>query len=263
MNETSNKTIVRMEVLVNRPNGICWFSTGFYLIWASSSLTSVNETDFKNVNEIVLNIYTPIIAEKLNSSVELKEYYYNFGGAFSRDSVRKLIGEPRFVLTLTGNIPNFASMNIAGYALVACHELGHIMGGEPRQRTALDLWSSVEGQADYFATNTCMWRYVKTLPLPELIKDLDDKTIDRCYEKFGSEIDRAHDCLKILAGIDAMAKYFNSNAKNKTNVSINNQDLSSVDRTMQKYPSLQCRVDTWMAGMFDEPRPRCWYKPNL
>lgn len=245
---------------MNRPNGICWFSTGFCLIWASSSLTSVNETDFKSVNEIVLGIYTPIIAEKFNSSVELKEYYHNFGGAFVRDSVRKLLGEQRFILTLTGNIPNFDGMNIAGYALVACHELGHIMGGEPRQRTALDGWSSVEGQADYFATNTCMWGYVKTLPLPELGKDLDDKMVHLCYKKFSPDINSAQDCLKILAGIDAMAQYFNRSYKNDTVVSINKKDSSLVERTMQKYPSLQCRVDTWMAGLFNEARPGCWFK---
>jgi hypothetical protein len=137
------------------------------------------------------------------------------------------------------------------------------MGGEPRQRTALDFWSSVEGQADYYATNVCLWNYVKSLSAGDLIKNLDQKMLERCHEKFGDDLDRTLDCLKILSGIEAMVKYFNSISKSKTSVSVTAQDSSLVNRTLQKYPSLQCRVDTWIAGLFNEPRPRCWYSPTL
>ncbi len=41
-----------------------------------------------------------------------------------------------------------------GLAMVACHEIGHFLGGEPKKlrgRSNKKSWSSAEGQADYYA----------------------------------------------------------------------------------------------------------------
>lgn len=236
--------------------GFCFFGVLPGLVWSH-----ISESDFSDVNEAIIDTHAPLVRRQLNSTVDLVELYGDFGGAFKVDSARKPLGESRFVITLTGNIPQSGPMSADGYAIVACHEVGHILGGAPRQTKALDQWSSVEGQADYFATNQCMWKYAESLPI--LMHAFDRDGIARCERAFNNDVQKTLSCLRILSGIQAMVDYFNRTSAKDKHISINAHDPTEVLATIQKYPSTQCRVDTWMAGLFQKPRPRCWFKDHL
>lgn len=210
----------------------------------------LSEGDFTNINNAILNIYRPLLSQK--NDIEMKELYRNFGGAFKVDSTLKIPSQNRIIITLTGQVAKSHAMNTEGYAIVACHEIGHILGGEPRQKSSFSSWSSVEGQADYFATNQCMWSFVKASP--GLVKEKESL----CLKHFFSP-EKIADCSRIIAGIKAMAGYLNTTRPISEQIGINQKDLSEVLQTLQKYPSAQCRVDTWLAGLFNQPRPHCWF----
>lgn len=220
-----------------------------FVLMAHGLHAELAENDFSSINQVLINIYRPLIGQ-----IEIKEIYQNFGGAFKVDSALRYPSENRFVITLTGQVASSRFMNQEGYAIVACHEIGHILGGEPRQKSMLSSWSSVEGQADYFATNQCMWQFVKNLK--------NDVTVlePLCKSHFISQQDILL-CSRIMLGIKAMILYFNSSLDSSKHISLLDRDSSKVGQTLQKYPSAQCRVDTWLSGLFNQPRPSCWFMP--
>lgn len=241
-----------------RQNYSGWFFL-FFPFLPVLTFADLLESEFNHVNHLIVSIHAPLVYNHLNSKIRLIEVFDGFGGAFKVDSALKPVGESSFVVTLTGAVPQSAPMNMDGYAIVACHELGHILGGTPKQTSALAQWSSVEGQADYYATNQCMWHYVKNLQSSDVIHDFDKESVARCDEVFGDDINKMLGCLRITSGILAMVDYFNQTISKDNNISLTSHDETKVTKTLQKYPSPQCRVDTWLAGLYNQPRPRCWF----
>jgi hypothetical protein len=115
------------------------------------------------------------------------------------------------------------------YALILCHELGHMIGGEPYQDIPGAEWTSVEGQADFFAASVCLPRYFKTLE-PSLSVALIRQRIE-------------------LAGLG----FIHLSQKYATFT----QEPASLEKTApevatvlnrRSYPGDQCRLDTFKAG---------------
>ena len=61
-----------------------------------------------------------------------------------------------YIINMYGGLARHATITQDGMALVACHELGHHLGGVPKY-AGMD-WASNEGQADYFANLKCLHR---------------------------------------------------------------------------------------------------------
>lgn len=81
-----------------------------------------------------------------------------------------------------GGLARHKITNADGFALVVCHETGHHLGGFPRNKNILgqQVWSSNEGQSDYFATMKCFRRVMEkednasanaALQIPKLVGD--------------------------------------------------------------------------------------------
>lgn len=241
----SNDYLVFLEVL--------------FLIGNQLSATILQE-EFSLVNGTLVNAHRSLVLKRTDHSLELRELWHNFGGAFLVDSLRKPLGENKLILTLTGNVAQNQKIHVDGYAIVACHELGHVLGGSPRQARALSSWSSVEGQADYYATNQCMWRFVDLFVPQNFYWDFTDNEVKVCDEFYGHNSDKMSGCLRIISGILSMQNYFNNTSSLEKPVFIYKKDASTVENTLEKFPSNQCRLDTMMAGLLDQPRPSCWFK---
>lgn len=225
-----------------------------------SSAHAMNKSEFKLVNNIVMNGFVQKESEKLNVKCKLKEYWESYGGHMRVDSAWLVPGEKnKVVITLTGAVAEQDNMHMNGYALMACHEACHVAGGAPYQTKALTKGLSVEGQADYCATKKCMWEYVKDAQTTDVIHNLSTESIRLCERAYPQE-QEFYNCLRILSGILDIERYFN--LKNPGKVSIFAKDESVVDKTLVKYPSDQCRMDTMMAGLLSQPRPACWYKDD-
>ena len=192
--------------------------------------SEIHKIAFENVNSSIFRTHAPIISNTLSGHLLIMELWQNFGGAFRVDSAHKPLGQNKFIITLTGDIPQNQHIDKDAYAIVACHEMGHVLGGAPLQSKGLSKWSSVEGQADYFATNQCMWRYVRDVPSPHKVQDFDKKIVDLCEESYQ----------------DQPVHYLK-------------KDSIQVNNTLERYPSNQCRIDTMMAGVLNQARPACWF----
>jgi len=133
-------------------------------------------------------------------------------------------------IAMFGGMARAPYMDRDGLELILCHELGHHLAGPPLKKKS--AWASAEGQADYFATNSC---------LKELWKDDPENFKARSLEA-------SKNVIKMIAVVseDVLPD-------------IATPDPLIVQETELDYPSLQCRLDTFVAGTFNSSRPKCWY----
>lgn len=124
-----------------------------------------------------------------------------------------------------GGMLNHSLMTEDTLLLLLCHEIGHFLGGAPTKSRG--GWSSTEGQADYYSSYQCA-RHV----------GLDEVSF----------YDSAINLTRIYASV-----MFSPEPR------LDSCDESVVSRTNFGYPSVQCRLDTLVAGWKKLPRPQCWF----
>lgn len=124
-----------------------------------------------------------------------------------------------------GGMLNHRALTEDTLLLLLCHEIGHYLGGPPTK--ARGGWSSTEGQADYFSSYHC----ARDVGLDEV-----------------SFYDSALNLTRIYASVT-----FSSVPR------LDLCDSTIVARTNFGYPSVQCRLDTLIAGWRRQPRPQCWF----
>ena len=130
-------------------------------------------------------------------------------------------------IAMFGGMARAPYMNRDGLELILCHELGHHLAGPPIKKKS--TWASAEGQADYFATNSC---------LKELWKgDYRERSITASLN-----------VVKMIAEVSGDKL-----------PDIRTPDPLKVEVTELDYPSLQCRLDTFVAGTLVHSRPKCWF----
>lgn len=165
------------------------------------------------------------------------------------------------------------------FGLVLCHEMGHVFGGQPYRikYPQEPVETTAEGQADYHAMRSCLRRYLELVPsgeTPQTTPFMQRK----CAEGFGAGTSEYQYCLRALAAgmfLPIVARAVGEEA----NISFETPDRNVVNETIvgrwkdivfggRTYPSItdtyppnQCRLDTYLAAYFQQPRPRCWYNP--
>jgi hypothetical protein len=118
------------------------------------------------------------------------------------------------------------------FALVLCHELGHLYGGHPFTDEYNRM--AVEGQADYWASLEC---FSQILPLLE--------------HREGTVAERGSNAALVLTA-------FFADNRNIPHPDLRTPDTSVVTQVLKTHPSPQCRLDTYLAGLFSLSRPECW-----
>jgi hypothetical protein len=172
-------------------------------------------------------------------------------------------------------------------SIIACHEVGHVLGGgpidTPRGRTI-----TIGAQADYFATAKCLRmiysdnEQLQWLERNEAAGKIDDFARAECAKQFTHQVEFATCLRSSMAALNAVhtidAYYEVSKIK------FENPSTEVVDETFLDHArGNQCRLDTLFAGAlcnadpsvefsYTEPtqgacmdgpgaRPRCWYAP--
>ena len=124
-----------------------------------------------------------------------------------------------------GGMLNHRLMNSDTLLLLLCHEIGHYLGGPPTKSRG--GWSSTEGQADYYSAYKC----ARDVGFEEVVFYDSALALTRIYGSVtmssGPDLDRC--------------------------------DTNVVNRTIFGYPTVQCRLDTLIAGWKMLPRPQCWF----
>lgn len=187
----------------------------------------------------------------------------------------------KHAIFINGGMARAEHMTRDALILVACHELGHNIGGAPQKPyIGGDPWSSAEGQSDYFAAAKCLKNYFS-----EYYLEVDTENsvhsplaLDRCRAIYG-EGREYQTCLRIVKAGEAVIAALSQEYLGHTNQSIETPSDYVVEQTNVQYPSMQCRLDTYFRGalcdtdpMGDEyctsknrpygARPSCWYKAN-
>lgn len=165
-------------------------------------------------------------------------------------------------ITLTQTMLDLEGLTLNGLSVILCHELGHFLGGEPYVKVkggGSTIFSfsnpfkfmSVEGQADYYATNVC---------LPKILeREFPNTTAQWRYFEASRWIEEVAEVYSHING-----HFFGI----EEDWSMDGHDDSIVQKmnlTPGSYPSLQCRVDTMKAGLLgllqedDVQRPNCWF----
>lgn len=167
-------------------------------------------------------------------------------------------------VTITGGLLRLPGLDADGAALILCHELGHGLGGPPYKdhdelNGKQDSFST-EGQADYFATFSC---------LPKVWTQLDyEKRVDmpiakkKCSTRFQKDSLNYNQCLRTFAAMRGFIVLLQHYKPQETRMNFEESDsreVESVTTDPRFYPTSQCRLDTLMAGALKEPQPRCWY----
>ena len=127
-----------------------------------------------------------------------------------------------------------SEINQDALALIVCHEIGHLYGGEPLKRE--NDFIAAEGQADYFATKFC---------LREALSMISPNNIEQ----------------RLIQAINGVGEFLAHNWGHSM-PSTDTPDLSEVENTYLEHPTPQCRFDTYMAGLNGQARPKCWYKES-
>lgn len=131
------------------------------------------------------------------------------------------------------------------FALILCHETGHLYGGRPVSDEHNFL--AVEGQADYWATMECFPKIMTSLSNRSPSKE----SVDYCKGETK--------CARTVDAILALTAQFADN-RSLPHPKLSTPDQTIVETLLFTHPSPQCRLDTMIAGMKGNPRPLCWFK---
>ncbi len=183
------------------------------------------------------------------------------------------------LLSVDGGMLKHPLMGPDAFMAILCHELGHHLGGAPRQfrgNTQMRSWSSAEGQADYYAASKCLPALWEDQTSNEQSSPEWDKALGLCQ---GDKL-----CARVsMAGL-AVARIFASLRDGYTLPALEGRTSFPALSTVYGHSTPQCRLETFMAGSlcmdrkdsaFDpqDPfsgtcsegvgaRPTCWFMPE-
>lgn len=188
---------------------------------------------------------------------------------------------PVYLIKLSGGAFRTKTMTNDGLAFTICHEINHFIGGEPKYSPG--YWPSVEGQADYMASNACLKSFWEGEDHKDSIAQME---IPRAISEICGQ--EALCIRSVMAGYVFAENYRQFKltsveyGKKYPPISFSKRDPLVVRETNRSYSSPQCRFDSALAGalcekgkMFDvrdwrDPgelvcdeglgqRPGCWF----
>jgi hypothetical protein len=249
-------------------------------LWIGPNVRSsgISQADFNAVLDKLTAIYGPV-AQAHGFKLVFNRLWDD--GTVNSDTD---VEGTNWVVNSYGGLARYAGMTMDGYAAVACHELGHHLGGAPLFSD--QDWASVEGEADYFATLKCLHQYFAGDDNQKATSgmNLDPLTVTKCSADFVGDNNSVSECERASAAGYVVAHILEQ-LDGSNPIAFNTPDKSQVSQTFEDHPQAQCRLDTYFAGALctaspdialdnsnyktgacvteaDGPRPRCWFKPN-
>ena len=285
--------LIFLFIFFNTQNGITCDPlglTGFlpendlYIHPDNKSLEGVTEEEFNQSLQRVDSIYSPIFSQKGLHLNLIKDWKNGTVNAYAKKKGRTRI------VHMFGGLARFPGMTKEVIELVACHEIGHHIGGTPKRKRLFffNTWATNEGQADYFATLKCMRRLYQDQDISAVFNDeqIPLKVKNLCQSQFTHKHDQAICLLSAKAGA-IMAIGIAKIKKSKVTPDFFTPDSRKVRRTFNSHPAAQCRLDTYFAGALCDRdyredvasyskhtlcstkqgdtlgiRPRCWFRPK-
>lgn len=257
-------------------------------LWISADQKSngVTEQMFNDALDRIDQIYTPILdARKKKLKID-RNWEDGTVNAYARQTGKT------WTIAMFGGLARHPEATIDGFAMVACHEMGHHIGGAPKKKTfwSSSSWASNEGQSDYWGAAKCFRKYMEFDNNVELMKDIEVPTTveTKCNANFTNAEDVAMCYRGSMAG-QSLSRVLGALSNTPADkITFDTPDPKEVSRTNHNHPAAQCRLDTYFAGAIcaidhneevddkdetvnvctrvagdvDGVRPRCWFMPN-
>lgn len=246
-------------------------------LWIGVGLTDsgISEATFDGVLDKVVAVYNPI-AQAHGFQLQFNRLWSD--GTVNSDTDTE--GDT-WVINSYGGLARYQGMTADGYAAVACHELGHHLGGAPMFSDGSGM--SVEGEADYHVGTKCLrnlWVNDDNITLMSN-QTIDPTVVQKCTASFTGNAAEIALCERSAAASFVVADILRQ-LEDDPALGFNTPDPSQVDQTNEDHPKAQCRLDTYFnSGICTVPasvefsptdetvgacmtdpgvRPRCWYK---
>ncbi len=247
----------------------------------SFPITGLNQAQFNKILDNVERVYAPIIAAKGARLQLIKNWQGSEVNAYASRQGNI------WRVEMLGGLARHREVTVEGLYAVACHEIGHHLGGAPLYSESENSWASTEGQSDYFATLKCLRKVFRTVDMSELA--IDPRVGEECARSFTDETD-IRICVASTLGAQSLARLMHSLAGGGAAApNISTPDTRVVSRTFESHPAGQCRLDTGFQGALctvndsiemdaNNPntgtcnrregfssglRPSCWFKPAI
>ena len=195
----------------------------------------------------------------------------------------------KVMITIYGGLARHPAITRDGFDAVLCHELGHHFGGYPKKMS--NKWSSVEGQADYYATTKCLRYYWENEDNQTWVQthDVPDYAKMKCALSYPTSSKEQALCARLSMAGMSVAKMIQTLDYESVDPEFHTPDPTVVVSTQMMHPYSQCRLDTLFNGSlctvdkevpFDDReeiagscheklgfqqgnRPKCWFKVRL
>jgi hypothetical protein len=228
------------------------------------------EHTFRRIVQVVGEVYAPLFRQAGHPPLYISPRWEDDEvNAFALDcSKPDMIGKPGYpvecgrmrtslnvytpfsLVVMFGGLARHPLMTSEGFILVACHEIGHHLGGFPRYQG--DSWASTEGQADYFSTAKCARKVLAAMGDNQTW--LKTATVEfgvrqACNASFSGSPEEAAICMRSAMGGLALAHVLGSLSSNDIGkIDFANRDRNIVTVSEEGHPAAQCRLDTYFAG---------------
>ena len=210
------------------------------------------EEMFNKIIDTAYEIYKPISEAAGDSSLTINNKWED---STVNANAMRLFGYA--VINMYGGLARRPEITNEGFALVLCHELGHLYGGTPY----LSAWRkmSAEGQADYYGAKTCLKKILKKLNLEDSELIPTEYMERTCYNIFPIQED-SDLCIQTMIGGQSLGNLL-ATIKEEEIPNYETPDPTIVEETLLSYPAtIQCRLDTYHNGNLGLNRPACWFK---
>ena len=244
----------------------------------------ITEAQFNAVMDRMQAIYGPIVASH-GATLQINRLWTD-------DTVNASAEEQgsTWILNMYGGLARDKTITQDGMALVACHEMGHHLGGAPKYGGGSD-WAADEGGADYYANAKCLHRIFADSASASFTRKLavgDDVALIKaaCAKSYKGSTDAALCTRAATAGLSVTALLGSLGGEPQAH--IDTPDAGVVAATNDEHPASQCRLDTYYQASLcpkdfnidmspTDPavgacvlsqgytvgmRPFCWYKPG-
>lgn len=244
----------------------------------------ITEAEFNGVMDKIEQIYTPIIAAKGGTFQLVRNWEDATVNAYAQRM------GTTYQIQMFGGLARHPAITVDAMALVACHEVGHHIGGAPKVANPWSKWASNEGQSDYFAGLQCLHKFYALTDAQDWMQknaaSVPAFVVQKCETIYSKEADQV-DCLRTSMAGMSVAMLFQDLRGETVVPDFSTPDARVVAKTDDRHPATQCRLDTYFqgglcnksvdaelsdtdykqgtcaaaAGDTAGVRPLCWFKP--
>lgn len=256
-----------------------------YIPADTKGLYTITHEKFEEILTKVESIYKPIFKAKGKTLVIEKNWDDGTVNAYAQQNGNN------WMISMFGGLARHDTITEDAFALVACHEIGHHLGGAPKKKSTFGpiSWASNEGQADYWGTMKCLRKYFEKddNQVAAAKLEMDPYASSKCHENFANAEEIAICERSAMAGL-SLGNLFKALRNQTVPLKFETPDKTRVRRTNDNHPDSQCRLDTYFSGSLCEKshndpvsdidanvgvcnerdnqsvglRPYCWYAPS-